>query len=142
MKIALLSNSSNIKSDKVIESLSMIDEPIFKLDAGTEEKFCKINYPAEGILFYDIVNDLKKIGRRIIIQTILIDGEPSNIGVEELENYYNCIRDISPKEVHIYSIDRPVPEKKIKKILPEQLEKIAKEGTEKTGILFKAFYIK
>lgn len=141
-KIGLLSNSSNISSANVQQSIMMIDLPMFKLDAGLENTFNRINYPVKGICFREIIGNLKRVGDRIIVQTTLIDGEPSNTGSEDLKAYYEHIREIKPKEVHIYSIDRPVPEKKLMKVTPERLDKIAIEGYKRTGILFRAFYIK
>lgn len=142
LKIALLSNSSNISSIDVQRSIKMIDLPMFKLDAGLEDTFHKINYPAEGISFSGIIENLKRVGDRIIIQTILMDGEPNNTSSEELQAYYEHIKEIKPKEVNIYSIDRPVPEKKLMKVSPDRLTQIASEGYKRAGVVFKAFYIK
>jgi hypothetical protein len=48
---------------------------------------------------------------------------------------------IKPHVVHIYSLDRPVPNERIKKVSPERLEKIAQYGSEETGITIKPFYV-
>jgi len=141
-KIALLSNSTNLSSADVQRAISYIDYPMFKLDAGREDTFRIINYPSDGISFDSILGNLEKLGDRIIIQTILMDGEPNNVNLEELTCYYDCIVRIKPREVHIYSIDRPVPEKKIIRVNSEKLKEIAKVGEERTNISFKGFYVK
>jgi len=141
-KIALLSNSTNLSSADVQRAISYIDYPMFKLDAGREDTFRIINYPSDGISFDSILGNLEKLGDRIIIQTILMDGEPNNVNLEELTYYYDCIVRIKPREVHICSIDRPVPEKKIIRVNSEKLKEIAKVGEERTNISFKGFYVK
>ncbi len=140
MKIALLSNSSGLHGKGVRESLSLIDLPVFKLDVGNAEMFKKINRPANGVDFDKIIEFLKQV-EGICIQTVLMRGNPSNIENDELETYFEKIAVIKPIEVQMYSLDRPVPNREIKRILPEELEKIALLGSKKTGIRFKAFYL-
>ena len=78
----------------------------------------------------------------ICIQTILIDGNLCNISKEDLDVYFEKLKKIQPEEVHIYSTDRPVLSTNIKRVRPERLEEIAKEGQGKTGVRIKAFYLK
>jgi len=61
VRIALLSNSSGINLKEVRRSISKIDLPVFKLDAGKEGKFKRINKPAKGVDFEEIVEFLKEI---------------------------------------------------------------------------------
>jgi wyosine [tRNA(Phe)-imidazoG37] synthetase (radical SAM superfamily) len=138
-KIALLSNSTGLKDETVRASVADIDFPMFKLDAGTEEKFRAINRPAKGVNFAEVVNSLASI-ESLYVQTLLIDGTPTNVAPEDLEAYFRQISKIRPKEVHIYSIDRPVPATRISLVPPERLEEIAFEGRKKTGVPIKAWY--
>ena len=140
LKIALLSNSSGLSIKGVKDSIFQIDLPVFKLDAGNEEMFKKINRPAKNIIFDNIVKSLEQL-EGIYIQTVLMHGNPSNTGKNELETYFKKIAKIKPQEVQIYSLDRPVPDEKIKRVLPEEIEKIARIGSEETGVKFRAFYI-
>ena len=138
-RIALLSNSSGLIYDEVVESLQMIDLPILKLDAGNEETFRAVNRPARSVKFDQIFEKLFSLDG-IYIQTVFIDGEPSNIRKADLDDYINCIGRIKPQEVHIYSIDRPVANTKIKLVPPEKLEKIAARITRESGVPAKAFF--
>ncbi len=140
LKIALLSNSSRLYNEEVKKSISHIDVPVFKLDAGDATTFKKINRPAEDVDFRKIVTSLQPV-KGIYIQTVLMAGEPSNVGEDTLETYFETIIHINPLEVQIYSLDRPVPYKDIRRVLPNELEKIARIGSKKTGVLFRAFYI-
>jgi wyosine [tRNA(Phe)-imidazoG37] synthetase (radical SAM superfamily) len=140
VKIALLSNSSGLSHRQVRESISEIDIPVFKLDAGSEKIFRAINRPAEGVDFAEVLDSLSSLND-IYIQTLFIQGTPSNATEEEIARYFQQIRRIRPKEVHIYSIDRPVPNKSISLVSPEVLEGIARQGQRETGVRIRPFYV-
>jgi wyosine [tRNA(Phe)-imidazoG37] synthetase (radical SAM superfamily) len=112
---------------------------MFKIDAGTEKVFTAINRPAKGVEFKSILQNLYSL-KNILIQSILVDGSPSNITDNELGAYFEHLRHIRPTEVHLYSIDRPVPETKLKLVPPERLQAIAERGRKETGLDIKAFY--
>lgn len=139
VKTGLLSNSSGLVHERVKTAASKIDFPMFKLDAGTEETFTAINRPAKGIEFGAVVDNLVSMSD-ILIQSVLVNGNPSNVSDDELDAYFGLLRLIKPREVHIYSIDRPVPKMDIRLVSPEELERIADEGRERTGIPIIAFY--
>jgi len=138
-RIALLSNSTGLTDEKVRASVVDIDFPMFKLDAGTGKKFRAINRPAKGVNFAGMAEALASM-EGIYVQTLLIDGTPTNAGVEDLEAYFQQISRIRPREVHIYSIDRPVPAARIVLVAPERLEEIALRGKKKTGVPIQAWY--
>lgn len=138
-RIALLSNATGLMRSAVRKSIPKIDFPVFKLDAGTPEKFCAINRPTEGVVFANVVAQLSSL-TDIYIQTMFIDGSPSNIGEENLQAYFALLARIRPKEVHIYSIDRPVPHADLILVTPQKLEEIARRGEEETGVHIRAFY--
>lgn len=137
-KVALLSNSTGLLHEEVRACVSKIDLPVFKLDAGFEETFQAINRPAPGLRLAQIV-DLLTYLEDICIQTVLVEGRPSNVGDDELEVYFRHVRRIKPREVHIYSIDRPVPKADLVLVSPERLEEIARRGEQATGARFRPF---
>ncbi|UCD05068.1 MAG: radical SAM protein [candidate division WOR-3 bacterium] len=141
LKIALLSNSSGLGLPEVKSSIKYIDIPVFKLDAGNEDVFKSINRPFPGVSLDGITANLRSLSG-IMIQTVLVTGDPGNVGDEDLNEYFVRISDIKPQYVHIYSIDRPVPNTSIARVLPDELERIAELGGSRTGVPFKAFFIK
>ena len=58
-----------------------------------------------------------------------------------LVTYFQKITLIQPKEVHIYSIDRPVPNRDISLVPKERLKEIAERGKKETGIYIRPFYL-
>jgi wyosine [tRNA(Phe)-imidazoG37] synthetase (radical SAM superfamily) len=140
VKIALLSNSTGLGREKVMLSLSKLDFGVLKLDVGTEEKFRAINRPARGVNLSDITDSLCSL-KGIYIQTVLVDGNPSNVTEDDLKAYFEKISLIQPEEVHIYSIDRPVPNKAISLVSKDRLKEISDRGKKETGVEFRPFYL-
>jgi wyosine [tRNA(Phe)-imidazoG37] synthetase (radical SAM superfamily) len=139
LEIALLSNSTGLNDSNVRKSIECIDLPVFKLDAGTEDVFGRLNRPAKGVQFDTLVERLRSL-KNIFIQTVLVHGSPDNARKDQLDSYFQHIQKIHPVTVHIYSIDRPVPNLNIKRVLPTELQEIARLGSRKTGVNIEAFY--
>lgn len=139
VKIALLSNSTGLAQEKVLHSLSRLDYPVLKLDGGTEEKFNAINRPAREVNFSGIIDSLCS-AKDFYVQTVMIEGDPSNVREDDLQAYFQKISLIQPKEVHIYSIDRPVPNRDISLVSKERLEEISARGMKETGVRIRPFY--
>ena len=140
LKVALLSNSTGMVRQDVRESLSKVDYPVLKLDAGTEKIFKEVNRSATGVTFSGILDSLSSV-EDFYVQTVLIEGNPSNATDEDLFAYFQIIKQIQPKEVHIYSIDRPVPNRKISLVSKKRLEEIAIWGEKEAGVTIRHFYL-
>ncbi|MEO0086978.1 MAG: radical SAM protein [candidate division WOR-3 bacterium] len=139
--IALLSNSSNI-INLSYETLEMIDVKIFKLDAGNEELFLKINRPLIKITLEEIVKGLKKVARKfpITIQTMfIIFNDENNYEKKALKDYLFRIKEINPAFIQIYSSDRPVAETNVSPITNEKLKKLEEIIHKKTKVLTRAY---
>jgi wyosine [tRNA(Phe)-imidazoG37] synthetase (radical SAM superfamily) len=139
VKVALLSNSSGLIFERVREVLGRIDLPVLKLDAGSARVFRAINRPVREASFEEITYLLSDAGD-IILQTVLVDGTPSNITPLDLQAYFEQLVRIRPVEVHLYSIDRPVPESDIRLVPPERLHQIAIQAKTETGVEVKVFH--
>lgn len=139
LKVILLSNSTGLGREEVRACIPRIDVPVFKLDAGREKTFIKMNRPAPGVKFDDIISHLRAL-RDVYIQTILVDGTPSNTDPDEILAWFELIRDIRPRGVHVYSTDRPVPETRIAKVDPEWLVELTSQLESETGVPATAFY--
>ena len=123
-RVALLSNATGLLRDDVRGSLAKIDLPVLKLDASTDAKFRAINRPAKGVRFEDILDRLHS-AQNIYLQTAFFDGAICNTEPRDLELYAKLLGSIRPIEVHIYSIDRPVPEKAISLVSVERLKAVS-----------------
>lgn len=106
--LAILTNSYNVLKPEFIPVIEKFDEKIYKLDAGDEMTFKKINHPVfKGIDFQDIVEGLANL-KGIKISTAVVDA-PEYSNIPSLEGgYIDVIKRIEPIEIQLHNIDYPV----------------------------------
>jgi wyosine [tRNA(Phe)-imidazoG37] synthetase (radical SAM superfamily) len=109
-----------------------------KLDAGSEETFRKLNRPSKGVRFQDVVENLKELGD-IIIQSAFVQGQVDNTGEAEVGEWIKRIDFIKPREVQIYSIDRPSADEGLALVGKDRLGQIARKAEGLCGIPVKVF---
>lgn len=136
--VSVLSNSSTLQRPEVFSALKMADKNILKLDAGTEETFRLINNPRSRITLRQIVDRMKEFEGKLIIQTLFLRGNINGIPVNntsgtELSKWMDLLKEINPRMVMIYPIDRATPLAGIEKISFEELKAIS-ERMEAEGI--------
>jgi wyosine [tRNA(Phe)-imidazoG37] synthetase (radical SAM superfamily) len=137
-KVAILSNSTCLDDEKVMSGLRRLDVRIMKLDAGSEETFRMLNRPCKGIAFEDVVEKLQKL-EDIIIQSVFVQGRLDNTEEREVSEWIRRLNLIRPREVQIYSIDRPSADEGLALVSKDRLRQIAKKAEELCGIPVKAF---
>lgn len=138
LKLALLSNSSRVTDPKVQKAINIVEMPMMKIDAGDQRTFDVINRPAGNINISEIIKTLKSI-RGLIVQSMFINGSLSNVSGEAFQSWLNAVLDINPKEVHIYSTDRPTAEVGILRVDPGKLKQIEKDLFDHYGLNVRAF---
>ena len=129
-KISVLSNAMFCGKKDVFEALNRIDNNILKLDSGIEETIRIINRPNSRFSLEELVGNLQKFNGNLIIQTLFFSGEFEgktfdNTTEKEVSEWLNLLKIIRPKEVMLYSLDRPTPAKNLQKADFETLQKIA-----------------
>ena len=84
-----------------------------------------------------LIEQLKQFSSQCIIQTMMLrgvhDGQRiDNTTEEEVEALIKAYKEIAPREIMLYSIDRSTPEDQLEKVSIEELREIAarieKEG--------------
>jgi wyosine [tRNA(Phe)-imidazoG37] synthetase (radical SAM superfamily) len=138
-KLAILSNSSRVADPEVAAALRLFDAPIMKLDAGDEETFEKINHPVSGLTIDDVVGGLKRLPL-LIIQSVLINGDVTNIRGEAFENWANRLMELHPRMVQIYSTERPTADASLQCVSPEKLQAIATTLKEQHQLRVEAYW--
>jgi len=68
-----------------------------------------------------------------------MDGETNNLENGEIEQWIERLDYIKPREVQIYSIDRPSADQTLKLVGKEKLKEIAQKAQKATGISVKVF---
>lgn len=130
-KVSVLSNSTQLGREDVMKALRMCDNRILKLDAGTETMFKRIDMPVNEQLTIDtVVQWLAQWNGDFVLQTCFLRGEHNgqvidNTTPAELEAWYSIVRQLHPKQIMIYVIDRRTPEENLVKLSREEMEQIA-----------------
>jgi len=129
--ITCLSNSTQLHRNDVRNALKSIDNPLMKLDVGTQSAFELINKPFSDMKLNDICENLKEFGNKRVIQTLFLRGKLDNNMVvdntidEEVAAWIKRLAYIQPHKVILYSIDRETPAKQLEKIDKNILLQIA-----------------
>ncbi len=139
LKLAIFSNSSTVHLPRIREALVLFDAPTMKLDVGDPATLARINRPAPAVTLERIVAGLKGIPG-LIIQSVLIEGQVSNVRGEAFEAWLAALVEIEPLEVQIYSTDRPVADAGVERVLPMTLQRVAAEVKERTGLPVVAYW--
>ena len=142
--ITVLSNSTRLDRENVKRALLRIDNNVLKLDAGTNATFQAINRPTHPVTLEKIVEQLKAFGGNLVIQTMLIRGEVDgkyldNTTEAELSLYLGYLKEINPKLVMLYPIDRKTPYYTLVKVPEVEFLALA-SLIEEMGIKAEVFY--
>lgn len=129
-KIAVLSNATMIGKPAVREALLRIDRAILKIDSAFEETINALNMPRFPYSLRNMVEQMKAFHGELIIQTMFLRGEYNgrqidNTTEKEVSAWLEIIREIKPRMVMIYTIDRDTPAQHLQKVSVEDLQKIA-----------------
>ena len=77
-----------------------------------------------------VVERLKDFRGKVIIQTMIMNGmsedaDEDNTSDRFVEPWLRTVKEISPSQVMIYTIDRETPDHELKKATREELDRIA-----------------
>lgn len=122
-KVSVLSNAARLGAPGVIEALKKVDNPILKLDAPTDALAARINRPAPGYSISSVLENLEKFDGNFILQTMFLksaDFDSSDPKV--LDGWMSLVRYLHPREVMVYTIDRPTPQEGLQKFTAEEMK--------------------
>lgn len=132
-KISVLTNGISVGKEKVFEALQKVDNPILKLDSAYDATVQLIDRPSSPT--YSVAKQVERYKRfegNFILQTMFVkgsfEGHPvDNTTQKEVSAWLEVVKELNPREVMIYTIDRETPAKELEKISLETLNKIADE---------------
>lgn len=133
VKTAILSNSSTAHIPEVRDAILRLDVPIMKLDAGDPVTFRKVNRPAKGVDFERLVSALAAMPD-ITIQTCLLSGSISNSDDPQIDAWIEQISRIRPKEVQVYTVDRPPADSGLVPVPHDRMTEIVERANRESGI--------
>ena len=128
-KVSVLSNSTLIHRQQVHEALMRVDNNILKLDTIAPDYIKKVDRPNCSYDVRRIIERMKDFNGHLIIQTMFMQGEcmgesVDNTGEEYVGPWLEAVKEIKPRQVMIYTIDRETPSHGLLKATHEQLDAI------------------
>lgn len=143
-KVSVLSNSTFIHRPAVFEALNKIDNNILKLDTVDEEYVRVLDRPAGHYSIRKIIEGMKAFKGNCIIQTMFLKGsykgqDMNNTSDKFVLPWLETVKEIAPRQVMIYTIDRETPDHDLQKATHEELDRIV-ALLEKEGIPTTASY--
>ena len=130
-KVSVLTNSTMAGKPHVAEALKLVDNNIVKLDSALAATFRLVNRPSSpNVIPEGVIEDLKQFAGQCVVQTMMLRGEWEghhfdNTTDAEVDALINAYKQIQPREVMLYSIDRKTPAETLTKVTAEELETVA-----------------
>lgn len=129
-RIAVLSNSTMLYKQEVVDALKKVDQNILKLDSAFDSTIKILNQPRVKFSADELVKNLKSFEGNLIIQTLFLRGVfegkiVDNTTKIEVDSWVDLIKAIKPKEVMVYTIARDTPAIGLEKVSLKDLKAIA-----------------
>lgn len=129
-KVSVLSNSTFIHRSAVFDALSKIDNNILKLDTVDEAYIREVDRPTGKYSIISVIEGLKAFKGNCIIQTMFLKGSYKGKDVDNTSDKFvlpwlEVIKEIAPRQVMIYTVDRETPDHDLQKATHEELDRIA-----------------
>ena len=129
-KVSVLSNSTQILRPAVFDALNKVDNNILKLDTVDETYICEVDRPTGKYSVASIIEGLKAFKGNCIIQTMFLKGGYKGKDVDNTTDKFvlpwlEAVKEIAPRQVMIYTIDRETPDQDLQKATHEELDRIA-----------------
>ena len=124
-KVSVLSNATRVHVPEIFEALTMVDNPIMKIDAPSDEAVRIINRPSPGYSLERTVEALKRFNGNFVLQTMFLRGggfdssEPA-----QLAAWMDMVRELRPREIMVYTIARPTPEEHLEKFSEQEMRSL------------------
>jgi len=128
-KVSVLSNSTFIHKPEVFDALNKIDNNILKLDTIDATYIDKVDRPTGHYDVLQVIECMKAFNGNLIIQTLFMKGTFEGKNVDNTTDEYvlpwlEVVKEIAPRQVMIYTIDRETPAPDLLKATPEELDRI------------------
>ena len=129
-KVSVLSNSTFIHKKEVFDALNKIDNNILKLDTVDLDYIHRVDGPTGHYDLNRLIERMKDFKGNLIIQTMFMKGTTDEgVDVDNTSDQYvlpwlEVVKQIAPKQVMIYTIDRETPDLSLRKATHEELDRI------------------
>ena len=121
-KVSVLSNATMAGKEEIFLALRKVDNPILKIDAPADAGVAVINRPSGPYSLDSVISSLKRFDGDFILQTMFLKGPGFDSSAEDsVKAWTDIVRELHPREVMVYTIDRETPQKGLEKISVERM---------------------
>ena len=121
-KVSVLSNATRVHVPEIAAALKRTDNPILKIDAPTDALIEKIDRPAPGYSLERVMEALRGFKGDFVLQTMFLRSPDfDSSSPEVLGAWMDIVRELHPRKVMVYTIDRPTPAEKLEKFSAAQM---------------------
>lgn len=121
--VSVLTNATRICRPEVAEALHLVDNAILKLDAPTDALAAVINQPRAEYHVESIVGDMERFGHDFVLQTMFLRAPGfDSSSPEVLGPWMDIVRRLRPREVMVYTLDRPAPAEGLQKFTAAEMQ--------------------
>ena len=124
-KVSVLSNATRVHVPEVFEALRKVDNPIMKIDAPTDELVRLIDNPAPGYSLARTIEALRRFEGDFVLQTMFLRSPDfDSSSPEVLDGWKAIVRDLRPRKIMVYTIDRPTPMQGLERFSVERMHSL------------------
>ena len=121
-KVSVLSNATMLGREPIRQALMRIDNPILKIDASDNRLIGLINKPVGNYDLDKVVEWLKEFNGDFVLQTMFLRSPEFDLSDErQLSAWMDIVREIRPREIMVYTIDRETPDKSLGKYTIDEM---------------------
>ena len=126
-KVSVLSNATMVGRESVFDALKKVDNAIMKIDASTDELIEKVNKPTGVYRLETVIEGLKKFEGNFVLQTMFLRSDEFDTAAPEaLDRWMDIVRELRPRKIMVYTIDRETPDKTLGKYTVEQMAQMVR----------------
>ena len=128
-KVSVLSNATMITKPEIRMALAKVDNNILKLDTIDMDYIYLTDRPVGKYSVEDIIGNMQTFEGNCIVQTMFMKGTYEGKDVNNTTDDYvipwlEQVKEIAPRQVMIYTIDRETPAHGLMKATHEELDRI------------------
>ncbi|MCR5841207.1 MAG: radical SAM protein [Bacteroidales bacterium] len=121
-RVSVLSNATRVHIPEIAAALKRVDNPILKIDAPTDELIARINHPAPGYRLERVLEALRGFQGDFVLQTMFLRSPDfDSASPEVLGGWMDIVRDLRPRKIMVYTIDRPTPAQNLGKFTASEM---------------------
>jgi wyosine [tRNA(Phe)-imidazoG37] synthetase (radical SAM superfamily) len=137
-RIAVLTNATRLHKPTILNALSLIDDPVLKLDSAIDSTVKAMDCPVESFKIKNVVDIMAKMNSNFVLQTMFIRANLNGQIIDnttdvEVKAWLTVLKKIKPRLVQIYTVSRIPASGNVEKVNLATLESIAQK-VQKLGI--------